>query len=62
MLKPEATMNTFQNYLNIREHIRKVGDKWEVTNKSGTKVLGTHDTEKDAEAQLQAIEISKHKD
>ncbi|AYP28284.1 hypothetical protein HWB92_gp026 [Serratia phage vB_SmaA_3M] len=55
-------MKTFQNYLNIREHIRKVGDKWEVTNKSGTKVLGTHETEKDAEAQLQAIEINKHKD
>lgn len=41
--------------------IRKSGDKWQVTNKEGTKVLGTHASEEEARAQLAAIEISKHR-
>lgn len=43
----------------IGETIHHEGDKWVVKSKDG-KVLGTHDTEKEAKAQLAAIEISKH--
>ena len=39
--------------------IRKRGNKFIVTNKAGTKVLGTHDTRKEALKQLAAIESSK---
>jgi len=39
--------------------IRKRGKKFIVTNRAGTKVLGTHDTRKDALKQLAAIEASK---
>lgn len=39
--------------------IVKRGDKFEVTTEDGSKVLGTHDSHKDAAKQLQAIEISK---
>jgi hypothetical protein len=42
--------------------ILKVGDKWKVLDSSGKQVLGTHDTRQGAVAQLQAIEIGKHKD
>lgn len=42
--------------------IRKNGNKFEVTNKSGTKILGTHSTKKAAEKQLAAIEISKKRE
>ena len=37
------------------------GNKWMVMDSEGEKVLGTHETEKDAKKQLAAIEISKHK-
>lgn len=43
------------------ERIVKRNGKFVVTNESGTKVLGTHDSYKKAKAQLDAIEISKHK-
>jgi hypothetical protein len=36
--------------------------KWKVKNEAGTKTLGTHDTKAEAEKQLQAIEINKHKE
>ena len=39
--------------------IRKAGNRWQVLSKDG-KVLGTHDTKKEAEAQLAAVEASKH--
>lgn len=39
--------------------IRKAGNRYQVLSKDG-KVLGTHDTKKEAEAQLAAIEASKH--
>jgi hypothetical protein len=39
--------------------IRKRGGKYVVLDSSGTKVLGTHTTEKSAQRQLAAIEISK---
>lgn len=39
--------------------IRKRGNKFIVTNKAGTKVLGTHNTRKEALKQLAAIEASK---
>ena len=38
--------------------IRKAGNRWQVLSKDG-KVLGTHDTKKEAEAQLAAVEIAK---
>ena len=41
--------------------IKKQGDKFVVTNRAGTKVLGTHKTREAATKQLAAIEISKHK-
>ena len=40
--------------------IRKRGDKWVVTSKSG-KTLGTHDSKAKAAAQLRALEANKHK-
>ena len=39
--------------------IKHMGDEWCVFNKEGTKKLGCHPTEKEAEAQLAAIEASK---
>ena len=41
--------------------IHKVGSKWVVTTEDGSRVLGTHNSKKQAEDQLAAIEISKHK-
>ena len=37
------------------------GKKWVVKDSNGTKVLGTHGSQKEAQAQLAAIEISKKK-
>lgn len=39
--------------------IKKHGKKWVVTDSSGKKVLGTHDTKEKAVKQLAAVEISK---
>ena len=44
----------------LSEHVIKRGDKWVVTNKDETKVLGTHNTKEEAEEQLKAIEANKH--
>lgn len=41
--------------------IKQKDDKWVVTPKNSEKVLGEHKTEGEAVKQLQAIEISKHK-
>ena len=41
--------------------IRRRNGKFLVTDSSGQRVLGTHDTKKDAIAQLRAIEVAKHK-
>lgn len=41
--------------------IRKEKDKFKVVSKNTGKTLGTHDTRKDAEEQLRAIEAAKHK-
>ena len=46
---------------NIQEMVKHEGSKWKVYTKDGSKLLGTHDTEKEAKAQLAAIEISKAK-
>lgn len=43
------------------EYVRKRGNKWQVMNKDGTKVLGTHPSKEKAENQLRAIEANKHK-
>lgn len=45
----------------IQEVIKKEGDKFVVYPKNGGKRLGTHSTRAEAEKQLAAIEISKHK-
>ena len=45
----------------LPETIRKVGNKYAVYPKSGGNRLGTHSSKKKAQAQLAAIEISKHK-
>lgn len=39
--------------------IKKSGDKFIVTDSSGEKILGTHESKEQAIKQLQAIEISK---
>ena len=39
---------------------RKVGNSWKVYSKAG-KLLGTHKSEAGADAQLRAIEASKHR-
>lgn len=39
--------------------IKKSGNKYLVTDSSGEKILGTHESRKSAIKQLQAIEISK---
>lgn len=39
---------------------RKMGGKWQVLTGDGKRVLGTHKTEAEADAQLRAIEASKH--
>ena len=39
--------------------VKKMGNKWIVTDSGGKKVLGTHDTEEKAKKQLTAIELSK---
>lgn len=39
--------------------INKKDGKWQVTDSTGKKVLGTHDTKQEALAQLAAVEISK---
>jgi hypothetical protein len=39
--------------------IKQQGEKYIVTDSSGEKILGTHESKKQAIKQLQAIEISK---
>lgn len=51
-------MQTFKQFV-LNEKIQKRGNKFVVTDSSGSKVLGTHDTREDAVNQLQAIEASK---
>jgi hypothetical protein len=45
--------------INLEEEIHKKGSNWVVTDSSGEKVLGTHNTKEKAVAQLGAIEASK---
>lgn len=42
------------------EFVEHRGNKWVVVDHTRTKVLGTHDTEEEANAQLRAIEANKH--
>jgi len=55
----ENKVHSFSEFNEMNEKIVKHGDKWEVKNRKGTKVLGTHTSRKKAVKQLQAIEISK---
>ena len=57
----ENKVHSFSEFNELNEKIVKHGNKWEVKNKKGTKVLGTHTSRKKAVKQLQAIEISKAK-
>lgn len=41
--------------------VRKRGSKFVVTNKAGTRVLGTHKTRAAAVRQLRAVEAAKHR-
>jgi predicted methyltransferase len=58
-LLAESQVVSFSDYQEINEMIKKRGNKWVVTDKSGKKVLGTHPSREKALKQLQAIEISK---
>lgn len=42
--------------------IRKRGSKWEVRTSDGEKLLGSHGTYKEAQAQLAAIEANKKRE
>lgn len=55
----ENIVQSFSEFNELNEKIVKHGNKWQVKNKKGTKVLGTHSSKKAAVKQLQAIEISK---
>jgi hypothetical protein len=55
----ENKVHTFSEFNEMNEKIVKHGKEWQVKNKKGTKVLGTHSSRKAAVKQLQAIEISK---
>lgn len=55
----ENEVHSFAEFSELNEKIVKHGNKWQVKNKKGTKVLGTHSSRKAAVKQLQAIEISK---
>lgn len=52
-------MMTFKQFLN--EVIEKDGSEYVVKTEDRSRVLGKHKTKKEAQAQLAAIEISKHK-
>jgi len=57
----DAKNNAFDAQLSLDEKIKKVDGEYAVYPKSGGNRLGTHDTKKDAQKQLAAIEISKKK-
>jgi hypothetical protein len=52
-------VESFEEFVEVNEMIKKRGNKWAVTDKKGKKTLGTHPTKKEAIGQLRAIEISK---
>lgn len=45
----------------VTEMVRKRGNDWVVLDSTGKKVLGTHPSKEEADAQLRAIEANKHK-
>ena len=53
--------NKFTNIKDYKEYITGSDNEWKVHAEDG-EVLGTHTTKSDAEKQLQAIEINKHKE
>lgn len=53
-------VESFEQFVEVNEMIRKRGNKWVVLDKKGKKVLGTHPTKEKALSQLRAIEINKH--
>ena len=55
----EKKIQSFDEFVELNEKIKKSGSGFIVTNKSGKKILGKHPSKKKALAQLQAIEISK---
>lgn len=55
-VEPEARSAEFRSCI-----IRKKGKKWVLFTKDGSKILGIHDSEKDAIDQERAIEAAKHR-
>lgn len=51
----------YSKHKDINEKIKHEGDRWNVYSKNGRKLLGSHETRKEARKQLAAIEIAKHK-
>ncbi|QAY01329.1 hypothetical protein ZPAH1_orf00315 [Aeromonas phage ZPAH1] len=54
-------MLSFKEYISLEEKIEHRNGKWYVMDSTGSKELGEHDSKEKAVAQLQAIEINKHK-
>lgn len=54
-------VESFESFTELNETVKKRGNSWVVTDKSGKKTLGKHSSKNKAVKQLQAIEISKHK-
>lgn len=57
-------LSKYPNYYSnheVNEKIVHQGDRWLVFTKDGKKLLGSHESRKDARDQLAAIEISKNK-
>ena len=54
-------MLEFNEFIDLQEKIKEENGKFNVYDSEGKKLLGSHDTKKEALAQLAAIEISKAK-
>lgn len=51
----------FKTFVDLNEKIKEEDGKFNVYDSEGKELLGSHDTKKEALAQLAAIEISKAK-
>lgn len=54
-------MLEFNEFIDLQEKIKEENGKFNVYDSEGKELLGSHDTKKEALAQLAAIEISKAK-
>lgn len=55
----EEIKTILETVVHLSEKLLKKGEKFVVTDSTGKKVLGTHETRKKAVKQLQAVEASK---